>query len=137
LMLSLSHACIALPGGYGTLDELFETISDVQLGVRHLPIGLLDVWGYWRCLRHFLSHAPADGLVRAVAAGGVCTHVATQPRRPITPLVQEADALERRRWRGAERATTDQTSERRERAAGSASAPNGVPSTSGPHPDGW
>ncbi|HWC85239.1 MAG TPA: TIGR00730 family Rossman fold protein [Solirubrobacteraceae bacterium] len=56
LMAELSDAVIALPGGTGTLDELFEMITWAQLGLHRKPIGLLDVLGYWERLLAFLDH---------------------------------------------------------------------------------
>lgn len=60
LMAELADAFIALPGGLGTLDELFEILTWAQLGLHHKPIGLLDVGGYFNPLLAFL-----DGAVRA------------------------------------------------------------------------
>jgi uncharacterized protein (TIGR00730 family) len=64
LMLALSDACVALPGGYGTLDELFETITLTQLGIHTRPGWLLNVAGYFDALCAFLDHASAEGLIR-------------------------------------------------------------------------
>ena len=64
LMLSLADAVIALPGGAGTMDELFEVITWSQLGLHEKPIGLLDVAGYYQPLLAFLDHAVAEGLLR-------------------------------------------------------------------------
>ena len=50
LMHELSDAFVALPGGFGTLDELAEAITWRQLGLHAKPIGLLDVDGYWSVL---------------------------------------------------------------------------------------
>jgi hypothetical protein len=57
LMAELSDAVIALPGGTGTLDELFELFTWRQLGLHHKPLGLLDTAGYWQPLLAFLQHA--------------------------------------------------------------------------------
>lgn len=46
-MADLSDAFIALPGGYGTLDEFFEIVTWAQLGIHNKPIGLLNVDGYY------------------------------------------------------------------------------------------
>ena len=64
LMLSLSDACVALPGGYGTLDELFETMTLTQLGIHALPGWLLNTCGYFDALSVFLDHASREGLIR-------------------------------------------------------------------------
>lgn len=57
LMAKLADAVVALPGGTGTLDELFELFTWSQLGLHHMPIGLLDIAGYWERLLYFLEHA--------------------------------------------------------------------------------
>jgi uncharacterized protein (TIGR00730 family) len=56
-MYELSDAFIALPGGFGTLDELFETLTWAQIGEHNKPIGLLNVHDYFNELLRFLDHA--------------------------------------------------------------------------------
>jgi uncharacterized protein (TIGR00730 family) len=65
LMADLSDAVIALPGGTGTLDELFELFTWSQLGLHRMPIGLLDVVGYWQPLLALLDHMVTERLLRA------------------------------------------------------------------------
>ena len=65
LMAELSDAVIALPGGTGTLDELFELFTWSQLGLHRKPIGLLDVADYWRALLAFLEHAVGERFLMA------------------------------------------------------------------------
>jgi uncharacterized protein (TIGR00730 family) len=65
LMSELSDAVMALPGGSGTLDELFEVFTWRQLGLHKKPIGLLDVAGYWQPLMAFLDHAVDERFLRA------------------------------------------------------------------------
>jgi uncharacterized protein (TIGR00730 family) len=65
LMAELSDAVIALPGGTGTLDELFELFTWRQLGLHRKPIGLLDVADYWQPLLAFLEHAVNERFLRA------------------------------------------------------------------------
>ena len=65
LMSELSDAVIALPGGTGTLDELFELFTWSQLGLHRMPIGVLDVAGYWQPLLAMLDHMVAERLLRA------------------------------------------------------------------------
>ena len=64
-MADLSDAFVALPGGLGTLDELFEIYTWAQLGMHSKPIGLLNVEGYFDGLTSFLEHAVAERFVRA------------------------------------------------------------------------
>jgi uncharacterized protein (TIGR00730 family) len=64
LMAELSDGVIAMPGGTGTLDELFELITWRQLGLHRKPIGLLDVADYWRPLLAFLTHAVNERFLR-------------------------------------------------------------------------
>ncbi len=56
LMADLSDAFIALPGGFGTLEEWFEVITWKQLGIHHAPCGLLNVHGYFDNLLSLLDH---------------------------------------------------------------------------------
>ncbi len=63
LMAQLSDAFIALPGGMGTLDELFEMLTWNQLGFHRKPCGLLDTGSYFRQLMAFLDHAVAERFV--------------------------------------------------------------------------
>lgn len=63
-MAELSDGFVALPGGLGTLEELFEVWTWALLGVHSKPCGLLDVDGYYRPLVGFLAHAADEGLVR-------------------------------------------------------------------------
>ena len=65
LMYDLSDAVIALPGGYGTLDELFEVLTWNQLGLHAKPAGLLDHKGYFAPLVTFLDGAVDAGFIRA------------------------------------------------------------------------
>ena len=65
LMYDLSDAVIALPGGYGTLDELFEVLTWNQLGLHAKPAGLLDHGGYFAPLVAFLDGAVDAGFIRA------------------------------------------------------------------------
>jgi uncharacterized protein (TIGR00730 family) len=64
VMMDLSDAFIALPGGIGTLDELFEVWTTTQLGQHSKPCGLLNVQGYFDQLLGFLDHAVAQGFLR-------------------------------------------------------------------------
>jgi uncharacterized protein (TIGR00730 family) len=80
VMAELSDAFIALPGGLGTLEELFEVVTWSQLGLHQKPSGVLDVRGYYQPLIAFLDHAVNEGFL------------ATQHRRMIM-LENDPDAL--------------------------------------------
>ena len=69
LMASLSDAFIALPGGFGTLEELFEVVAWAQLGIHRKPIGLLNVGGFFDALTGFVEHAIAQGFIKSKYRG--------------------------------------------------------------------
>jgi uncharacterized protein (TIGR00730 family) len=64
MMADLSEGFIAMPGGMGTLEELFEMVTWAQLGIHAKPIGLLNVSGFYDGLRAFVGHQVAEGFVR-------------------------------------------------------------------------
>ena len=63
-MYELSDAVVALPGGYGTLEELFEALTWTQLGLHALPAALLDVDGFWGHFVTFLDTCVAAGFLK-------------------------------------------------------------------------
>lgn len=63
-MAELADAFVALPGGVGTLEELFEVWTWGQLGLHAKPLGFLDVAGYYERLHAFLDHMAAEGFVK-------------------------------------------------------------------------
>jgi len=63
LMHELSDAFVALPGGFGTLDELAEAITWAQLGIHSKPVVLVNVGGYFDDLLAFVEGATAEGFV--------------------------------------------------------------------------
>jgi uncharacterized protein (TIGR00730 family) len=65
MMADLADAFIALPGGFGTLDEFCEVLTWAQLGIHSKPCGLLNVAGFWDALLAQLDHSVACGFVRA------------------------------------------------------------------------
>ena len=64
LMAELSDAFIALPGGYGTFEELFEVITWAQLGMHRKNIGLLNVAGYFDPLVRLIDHAIQESFIK-------------------------------------------------------------------------
>ena len=63
-MAALSDAFIALPGGWGTLEEIFEVTTWTQLGYHDKPVGLLNADGYYDLLIAFLEHAADAAFIR-------------------------------------------------------------------------
>lgn len=63
MMAGLADGFIALPGGWGTLDELFEALTWAKLGIHQKPCGLLNVAGYFDPLLAFLGHAADEGFL--------------------------------------------------------------------------
>jgi uncharacterized protein (TIGR00730 family) len=66
LMAELSDGFIALPGGLGTLDEVFEILTWGQLGLHQKPCGLLNIRDYYRGLVDFLDHAVSESFITEV-----------------------------------------------------------------------
>jgi uncharacterized protein (TIGR00730 family) len=64
LMAELSDAFVALPGGFGTLEEFAEAVTWTQLGLQQKPCGLLNVAGFYDGLLAFLEHAMAEEFLR-------------------------------------------------------------------------
>lgn len=62
-MNDLSDGFIALPGGYGTFEEIFEVVSWGQIGIHSKPIGLLNVAGYYTPLMEMVKHATEAGFI--------------------------------------------------------------------------
>ena len=95
LMASLSDAFIALPGGYGTLEELFEVVAWAQLGIHRKPIGLLNVAGYFDALLSLVDHMIGEGFIKSRHRGLFVT--AEQPRALLDAL-QQHQMPAARRW---------------------------------------
>lgn len=62
-MSELASAFIALPGGFGTFEELFETLAWAQIGLHHKPIGLLNTNGYYDPLLGLIEHTQKAGFI--------------------------------------------------------------------------
>jgi len=88
-MAKRADAFVALPGGFGTLDELMEQLTWSQLGLHDKPVGLLEVEGYWRPLIALARHATDEGFVRESDLAGIA--VAEQPEA----LLDRLDAMTR------------------------------------------
>ena len=93
LMAELADGFVALPGGMGTLEELFEVYTWTQLGLHSKPLGLLDVRGYYDKLVAFLDHTVEERFM-------------TVEHREMLVVEERAEALLEafRRWRAPVRA---------------------------------
>lgn len=74
LMSQLADGFIALPGGFGTLDELFETLTEIQLGFHAKPCALLNVDGYFDPLLELFARAAAAGFLHPAHRDMVLAH---------------------------------------------------------------
>ena len=64
MMLDYSDGMIAMPGGFGTLEEIFEAVTWGQLRLHSKPCGLLNICGYYDKLLEFLAHAATEKFIR-------------------------------------------------------------------------
>jgi uncharacterized protein (TIGR00730 family) len=93
LMAEKADAFAVLPGGIGTLDELFETLSWKQLELHDKPILLVDIGGYWGRLRDLLDHIVASGFAREQTRG--LLHVVPSVAALMTALSEEPVGLQK------------------------------------------
>ena len=87
LMSDLADAFIALPGGYGTLEEFCEMITWRQLQLHHKPCGLLNVEGFFDAFLTFLDHQTREGFL--APENRALIHVASDPAT-LLDLLHEA-----------------------------------------------
>jgi uncharacterized protein (TIGR00730 family) len=93
LMAETADAFAVLPGGIGTLDELFETLSWKQLELHDKPILLVDIGGYWGPLRNLLDHIVVSGFAREQTRG--LLHVVPSVSALTTVLTEEPVGLQK------------------------------------------
>lgn len=62
-MIEMADAFIALPGGYGTFEELFEVLTWAQIGLHDKPVGLLNTLGYFDPVLKVIQHARQEGFI--------------------------------------------------------------------------
>jgi uncharacterized protein (TIGR00730 family) len=96
LMADLSDAFIALPGGYGTLEEMCEAVTWSQLGIQSKPCGLLNVEQYWADLLRFLDHAVDENFVTPENAQLIM--VARTPERMLERLSEWTPPSHIKKW---------------------------------------
>jgi uncharacterized protein (TIGR00730 family) len=93
MMADLSDAFIAMPGAYGTLDELFEVLTWNQLGIVNKPVGLLNTIGFWDPLIRMLDHAVEEKFLRpehrALLVAGDDPDTLIAQLEAFTPVVAE------------------------------------------------
>ncbi|KAK2655433.1 hypothetical protein Ddye_008485 [Dipteronia dyeriana] len=89
-----ADAFIALPGGYGTLEELLEVITWAQLGIHRKPVGLLNVDGYYNSLLSFVDKAVDEGFISPAARRIIISAPAAQQLvRQLEEYVPEYDEI--------------------------------------------
>ena len=76
MMAKLSDAFVALPGGFGTLEELFEVLSWAQIGLHRKPVALFNIAGFYDGLLAFLQTVTAQGFVRRESYDSLITESA-------------------------------------------------------------
>lgn len=96
-MYELAESYIALPGGFGTFDELFETITWAQIGLHQKAIGLLNVRGYFGPLMAAIDHAQREGFIFREHRQLLC--MAETPLSLLAMMEQHQHPVEAvRRW---------------------------------------
>ncbi len=91
IMHQKSDGAIILPGGFGTLDKMFELLTWGQLGLHQKPIGILNVSGYFDCLIAFMDHMVNKNMLRVsnremVLVGNDIDHLINQMNHYDAPL---------------------------------------------------
>ena len=94
MMAERADAFIALPGGLGTMEELFEVLTWRLLGIHRKPAGLLDVAGYYAPLTKFLEHSITEGFLRTEQ---LALHVASDPDA-LLDLLAASPPVEVEKW---------------------------------------
>ena len=84
-MADLADAFLALPGGFGTWDELFEVITWTQLGIHSKPVAVLNTNGYWDGLLQQTKHAAAAGFMTEIHAD--LLRSASEPKEVVDLLL--------------------------------------------------
>ena len=89
-MIEAADGFIALPGGFGTLEELFEVLTWYQIGWHDKPVGLCDVDGFYGPLLRCMHHMRDQGFVRAADIARI--HAGHEPRALVARLFEPAPA---------------------------------------------
>jgi uncharacterized protein (TIGR00730 family) len=97
-MEQLSDGFIAMPGGFGTFEEVFEIITWMQLGIHQKPVGLLDVDGYYAPLRELIRHGVEEGFIPETHASAI--HADPSPDALVEKLLSSAPPPAQPKWIG-------------------------------------
>ncbi|KAE8036941.1 hypothetical protein FH972_009572 [Carpinus fangiana] len=89
-MASRADAFIALPGGYGTMEELLEMITWSQLGIHDKPVGLLNVDGYYDCLLGLFDKGVEEGFIKPSARNII---ISAKTARELIQRMEEYELL--------------------------------------------
>ncbi|MCM8746892.1 TIGR00730 family Rossman fold protein [Thermomicrobium sp. CFH 73360] len=100
LMSDLADGFVALPGGFGTLDELFEIVTWAQLGIHSKPVVLLNSADYYRHLLASVRHAVEEGFITPEHAGLLV--VTDDPEEAVEALLTYQPPIAVPRWVGRE-----------------------------------
>jgi uncharacterized protein (TIGR00730 family) len=100
LMSDLADGFIALPGGFGTLDELFEIVTWAQLGIHSKPVVLLNSGDYYQHLLASLRHAVDEGFIAPEHAGLLV--VTDDPEDAVEAVLTYHPPVALPRWMGRE-----------------------------------
>jgi uncharacterized protein (TIGR00730 family) len=89
-MAARADAFVAMPGGFGTMDEFFEILTWAQLGLHDKPIALLNTQGFFNPLMAMVEHMRAEGFVKTQHADLI--HIADTPAALLATLRAASDA---------------------------------------------
>jgi len=93
LMFERADAFVALPGGVGTLEELVEQLTWVQLGRHTKPVVIVDIGGFWKPLLSLLAHMREHGFIRAEYE---VRYLVAERIEDVIPMIEKAAALHER-----------------------------------------
>ncbi len=94
-MIKMSNGFIAMPGGFGTLDELSEILTFNQLRITDKPLGLLNVNGYFDALLRFFDQGVEQGFVRAEHRDNILIH--SEPET-LLEMMQRWQPVATKKW---------------------------------------
>ncbi len=87
IMAEMADAFVAMPGGYGTLDELFECLAWAQLAIHAKPVVLLNTRGFFDPILAFLERAESEGFLRLPASRAI--RVAETPEAAMRAMLAD------------------------------------------------